>query len=57
MKSATLLAAINNGLAEALEEDDSVVVYGEDVGVNGGVFRSQRGCRSGSGRAAASIRR
>ena len=43
MKSATLLAAINSGLAEALEEDDSVVVYGEDVGVNGGVFQVTAG--------------
>ncbi len=43
MKSATLLAAINSGLAEALQEDDSVVVYGEDVGVNGGVFRVTAG--------------
>ena len=43
MKSASLLAAINSALAEALEEDDSVVVYGEDVGVNGGVFQVTAG--------------
>ena len=43
MKSASLLAAINSALAAALEEDDSVVVYGEDVGVNGGVFQVTAG--------------
>ena len=50
MKSATLLAAINSGLAEALEEDDSVVVYGEDVGVNGGVFRVTAGLQQRFGK-------
>ena len=50
MKSATLLAAINSGLAEALQEDDSVVVYGEDVGVNGGVFRVTAGLQERFGK-------
>src|SRR6266513_1852595 len=36
----TLAAAVNLALARALEEDPSVVVLGEDVGVNGGVFRA-----------------
>ena len=43
MKSATLLAAVNTALAEALQEDDAVVVYGEDIGVNGGVFQATAG--------------
>lgn len=43
MTSASLLGAINGALAEALEEDDSVVVYGEDVGGNGGVFQATAG--------------
>ena len=43
MKSATLLAAVNAALAEALQEDDAVVVYGEDIGVNGGVFQATAG--------------
>lgn len=34
-----LLQAINNALDLALEKDETVVVYGEDVGVEGGVFR------------------
>jgi len=32
-------AAINAGLRKAMEDDDKVVVMGEDVGVLGGVFR------------------
>lgn len=39
----TLLQAINNALDLALEKDPSVVVYGEDVGVEGGVFRVTAG--------------
>lgn len=38
-----LLQAINEGLALAMEADDSVVVLGEDVGLNGGVFRVTEG--------------
>jgi 2-oxoisovalerate dehydrogenase E1 component beta subunit len=47
----SLGAALNAGLREAMEEDDKVVLMGEDVGVLGGVFRvtdglQQRfGCR------------
>ena len=36
----TLVEAINQALARAMEEDDSVIVYGEDIAVNGGVFRA-----------------
>lgn len=39
----TLAAAINEGLAEALETDDNVMVIGEDVGRLGGVFRITAG--------------
>lgn len=38
--SATMVDAINLSLARALTEDSSVVVFGEDVGKNGGVFRA-----------------
>ena len=37
---ATLLEAVNLALHHAMEEDESVVVLGEDVGANGGVFRA-----------------
>jgi 2-oxoisovalerate dehydrogenase E1 component beta subunit len=35
----SMAAALNRALADALEADDRVVVFGEDVGVLGGVFR------------------
>src|SRR2546429_240884 len=35
----TLGAALNAGLREAMEQDDKVVLMGEDIGVLGGVFR------------------
>jgi pyruvate dehydrogenase E1 component beta subunit len=34
-----MIQAINGTLAEAMEEDERVMVLGEDVGENGGVFR------------------
>lgn len=39
MKVMTLVQAINQALEIKLTEDPNVVVYGEDVGVEGGVFR------------------
>jgi pyruvate dehydrogenase E1 component beta subunit len=39
----TLLQAINDGLKTEMRRDDRVVVLGEDVGVNGGVFRATEG--------------
>lgn len=39
MKVMNLVQAINDALDIKLKEDKSVVVYGEDVGVGGGVFR------------------
>jgi 2-oxoisovalerate dehydrogenase E1 component beta subunit len=35
----TMAAALNQALADALGEDEAVLVYGEDVGTLGGVFR------------------
>jgi 2-oxoisovalerate dehydrogenase E1 component beta subunit len=43
MPEVTLVEAVNLALARALEEDPNVVVLGEDVGVNGGVFRATVG--------------
>jgi len=40
MHEATLVEAVNLALAHELEADASVVVIGEDVGANGGVFRA-----------------
>jgi pyruvate dehydrogenase E1 component beta subunit len=43
MPEATVVEAINLALARALDDDPNVVVLGEDVGVNGGVFRATAG--------------
>src|SRR6185436_12195762 len=38
-KGINLVEAINETLAQEMERDERVVLLGEDVGVNGGVFR------------------
>ncbi len=43
MTEMTLIDSINAALARALADDPNVVVFGEDVGVNGGVFRATAG--------------
>ncbi len=40
MTELNLLEAINLALTRSMQEDPSVVVFGEDVGVDGGVFRA-----------------
>ena len=50
MSETTLVGAVTMALARAMEEDDSVVVLGEDVGVNGGVFRATQGLLERFGR-------
>jgi|TARA_B100002003_G_scaffold230455_1_gene240643 pyruvate dehydrogenase E1 component beta subunit len=39
----TLVQAVNAALARAMDEDERVLILGEDVGVNGGVFRATDG--------------
>lgn len=43
MPTVTLLQAVNLALKEEMRRDDRVVVLGEDVGKNGGVFRATEG--------------
>jgi len=43
MPKVTLIDAVNMAMAHELEHDNDVVVFGEDVGVNGGVFRATAG--------------
>ena len=43
MKEITLIEAVNQALHYEMGRDDDVVVLGEDVGVNGGVFRATVG--------------
>lgn len=40
MSERTLVQAVNDALREALSQDDRVVLLGEDIGQNGGVFRA-----------------
>src|SRR5438132_2631929 len=42
----TMAAALNTALRDAMKADDSVVVYGEDVGRLGGVFRITDGLQA-----------
>lgn len=42
-KQMTLIQAITDGMRTMLEEKEEVVVLGEDVGKNGGVFRATDG--------------
>ncbi len=39
MAKMTMVQALNLALQQEMEKDDSVIVLGEDVGVDGGVFR------------------
>lgn len=43
MADITLLEAVTQALAYELQHDENVVVFGEDVGKNGGVFRATDG--------------
>ncbi len=43
MPKINMIQSINLALHQAMEEDDKVLVMGEDVGVNGGVFRATDG--------------
>ncbi len=43
MANLTLVQAINLALIQEMEKDDRVIMLGEDVGANGGVFRVTEG--------------
>ena len=43
MAQITLVEAVNLALMRAMQDDESVVVLGQDVGVDGGVFRATLG--------------
>jgi pyruvate dehydrogenase E1 component beta subunit len=46
MPEVNLVQAVNMALARALSDDERVVVFGEDVGANGGVFRATEDLQS-----------
>ena len=52
MSEINLVQAVNLALARAMQEDERVLVLGEDVGADGGVFRATDGllARFGAGR-------
>ncbi len=43
MAERSLVQAVNLALARALEDDPQVLLLGEDIGINGGVFRATEG--------------
>ena len=43
MANLTLLQAVNDGLRTAMQADETVLVFGEDVGAKGGVFLATEG--------------
>ena len=45
MAELTLLEAVNRALAYEMAVDENVILLGEDIGVNGGVFRATDGLR------------
>lgn len=45
----TMIEAVNLALMSEMERDESVIVLGEDVGVNGGVFRATVGLKEAFG--------
>ena len=47
----TMAAALNRALADALSDDETVLVFGEDVGTLGGVFRVTDGLAARFGEA------
>ena len=50
MAEITLLEAVNQALAHEMAADPSVLLLGEDIGVNGGVFRATEGLLSRFGK-------
>ncbi|MCL4209855.1 MAG: alpha-ketoacid dehydrogenase subunit beta [Phycisphaeraceae bacterium] len=50
MPQLTMVEALNLALDEAMRDDDRVVLMGEDIAVNGGVFRVTRGLMEKYGR-------
>lgn len=49
-KIANNIEAINDALMIAMTQDSSVIVYGEDVGLEGGVFRATKGLQAKFGK-------
>lgn len=50
MATVNIVQAVNMALKQELENDDKVMVMGEDVGLNGGVFRATDGLQAQFGK-------
>lgn len=50
MAQLTMIQAITDALRTELKNDENVLVFGEDVGVNGGVFRATEGLQKEFGK-------
>lgn len=50
MAQMTMIQAINDALSTELSRDENVLVFGEDVGKNGGVFRATEGLQEQFGK-------
>src|SRR5699024_10361262 len=46
MAQMTMIQAITDAMRTELKNDDNVLVFGEDVGRNGGVFRATEGLQA-----------
>ncbi|HIG79103.1 MAG TPA: alpha-ketoacid dehydrogenase subunit beta [Cycloclasticus sp.] len=46
MNDWTMIEAINHALANQMRANENIVIFGEDVGVNGGVFRATDGLQT-----------
>jgi 2-oxoisovalerate dehydrogenase E1 component beta subunit len=51
MPEVTMVGAVTQAIGRALEDDENVVLLGEDVGMNGGVFRATEGLQQRFGSA------
>ena len=50
MAKTTMIKAITQALDQEIKRDDKVLVFGEDVGRNGGVFRATDGLQDANGK-------
>lgn len=48
MAQLTMIQAITEALRTELKNDENVLVFGEDVGLNGGVFRATENLQKNS---------
>ena len=57
MATMNMAQALNSAMDVMLQRDPDVLVFGEDVGFFGGVFRVTEGCSSATATPASSMRR